>query len=77
VDAQGRFLGHPEADYNVEPARFRASLSHGWEAGVVGIFALRDITPAEELRWNYGWATAPAGWPDPSLGAPLFSPSAG
>lgn len=77
VDAQGGFLGHPEADYNVEPARFRASLSHGWEAGVVGIFALRDIAPAEELRWNYGWAAAPAGRPHPGLVAPLSSRAAG
>lgn len=77
VDAEGGFLGHPDADYNVEPARFRASLSHGWEAGVVGIFALRDIAPAEELRWNYGWAVAPAGWAGPRPVAPPPSCAAG
>lgn len=54
LDADGDVVGHPDAGYNAELARFPARLAHGYELSVPALFACADIAAGEEVRWNYG-----------------------
>lgn len=53
LDAQGKVAGHPPTGYNVEPAAFSVETALGEPLVIHAYFAMHDIAPGEELRWNY------------------------
>jgi hypothetical protein len=53
VDAKGQPCGHPPAGYNIEAAQFEVQATHGWKLIVHAFFAITEIRPGDELRWNY------------------------
>jgi hypothetical protein len=53
VDAQGKPCGHPATGYNIEAAQFQVETQYGWHLIVHAFFAITEIRPGDELRWNY------------------------
>ncbi|MCM5681462.1 SET domain-containing protein [Schlegelella sp. S2-27] len=52
-DDRGEPCGHPPTGYNVECADFLVEAAYGWSLVVYGFFAVTEIRPGDELRWNY------------------------
>ncbi len=55
-DQFGTPVGQAETGYNVEHAKFKASLRGGRRVNVIALFATQDISMGQEIRVNYHYS---------------------